>query len=319
MPENNNYSFNHLKIHSQYSICEGALKIEDLKNYCKENKIQAVGLSDTSNLCGALEFAENLSKAGTQPIIGTQINFKFKEIVGLLPLFAMNVDGYKRIIELSSKSYLENDGHSDPYCNFSELAEKNDGIVVFSGSIDGLIGKLFNQGKYQDINEIYSNLNSNYKDRFYIEIQRHNDLNEKAFEKFNLKKSKDLDVSIIATNEVFYLDQSMHEAHDALICIGKKSLSHFKIRKYNIIEDYIDFWSELGFQHAISIGEKIISYFISGEADEVQVIYNKFINDTNKLNIYISFVSILYLSYSTMNYTEFISIALFCIEIVQIK
>ncbi len=63
-----------------------------------------------------------------------------------------------------------------------------------------------------------------------------------------------------------------------LICIGKKSLSHFKIRKYNIIEDYIDFWSELGFQHAILMGEKIISYFISGEADEVQVIYNKFIN-----------------------------------------
>ena len=63
-----------------------------------------------------------------------------------------------------------------------------------------------------------------------------------------------------------------------LICIGKKSLSHFKIRKYNIIEDYIDFWSELGFEHAISIGEKIISHFISGEADEVQVIYNKFIN-----------------------------------------
>jgi len=63
-----------------------------------------------------------------------------------------------------------------------------------------------------------------------------------------------------------------------LICIGKKSLGHFKIRKYNIIEDYIDFWSELGFQHAISMGEKIISYFMSGEADEVQVIYNKFIN-----------------------------------------
>ena len=231
MPENNKYPFNHLKIHSQYSICEGALKIEDLKIYCKENKIKAVGLSDTSNLCGALEFAENLSKVGTQPIIGTQINFKFKETVGLLPLFAMNLDGYKRVIELSSKSYLENDGHSDPYCNFSELAEKNDGIAVFSGSIDGLIGKLFNQGKYQDIDEIYSNLNSNYSDRFYIEVQRHNDLNERTFEKFNLKRSKDLDISIIATNEVFYLDQTMHEAHDALICIGKKTYVNEKNRK----------------------------------------------------------------------------------------
>ena len=78
----------------------------------------------------------------------------------------------------------------------------------------------------------------------------------------------------MAQNEIdkFGKDKSV------LICIGKKSLSHFKIRNYNIIEDYIDFWSELGFQHAISMGEKIISHFISGEADEVQVIYNKFIN-----------------------------------------
>ena len=63
-----------------------------------------------------------------------------------------------------------------------------------------------------------------------------------------------------------------------LICIGKKSLSHFKIRNYNIIEDYIDFWSELRFQHAMVMGEKIISHFTSGKADEVQVIYNEFIN-----------------------------------------
>ena len=63
MPELNNQKFNHLKIHSQYSICEGAIKIDDLKDYCKENKIPSLGLSDTSNLCGALEFAENISKS----------------------------------------------------------------------------------------------------------------------------------------------------------------------------------------------------------------------------------------------------------------
>jgi len=68
--------FNHLKIHSQYSICEGAIKIDDLKEFSKKNKLRALGLCDTSNLCGALEFAEKISKSGTQPIIGTQIKFK---------------------------------------------------------------------------------------------------------------------------------------------------------------------------------------------------------------------------------------------------
>ena len=148
MLENNNKNFNHLKIHTQYSICEGALKINDLKDHCKLNKIKAAGLADTSNLFGALEFSENLSKIGTQPIIGTQINFKYKETLGLLPLFAMNSDGYKRIIELSSKSYLENDGISIQHCDFSELLKNNAGIAIFSGTIDGLAGKLFNKGMY---------------------------------------------------------------------------------------------------------------------------------------------------------------------------
>ena len=106
MPESNNLKFNHLKIHTQYSICEGAIKIDNLKNFCKEKKIPCIGLSDTSNLFGALEFAENISKIGTQPIIGTQINFKFEDTIGLLPLIALSEKGYKKIIELSSKSYL---------------------------------------------------------------------------------------------------------------------------------------------------------------------------------------------------------------------
>ena len=239
MQENNKNSFNHLKIHSQYSICEGALKIDDLKNYCKKNKIKSAGLSDTSNLCGALEFADNLSKVGTQPIIGTQINFKFNGITGLLPVFAKDVNGYKRIIELSSKSYLENDGLSEPYCDFFELTKRNEGIIVFSGTIDGLVGKLFNHGKYQDISEIYSNLNSHYQNRFYIEIQRHGDINEKSFEKYNLQKSNELSIPIIATNEVYYLDQNMYEAHDALICIGNKTYVNDKNRKKFTNQHYL--------------------------------------------------------------------------------
>ena len=92
-----------------------------LVDFCKENKIPCLGLSDTSNLCGALEFAENISKVGTQPIIGTQINFKYEDTTGLLPLIALNEKGYKRIINLSSKSYLENDNLSDPHLDIKEL------------------------------------------------------------------------------------------------------------------------------------------------------------------------------------------------------
>jgi len=230
MSESSSKNFNHLKIHTQYSICEGAIKIDDLQDFSKSNKIQSLALCDTSNLCGALEFAEKISKAGTQPIIGTQINFKYADTIGLLPLFALNEEGYKRIIKLSSLSYLENDELSDPHIDFEELLEDNEGVALFSGTIFGLFGKLFDKGKFSEIHDLYRKIKSNYNDRFYLEIQRHKDQNELGFEKFNLKKSLELEIPIIATHEVFYLDKDMHEAHDALICIGNKTYVNEKNR-----------------------------------------------------------------------------------------
>ena len=230
MPESNNQKFNHLKIHSQYSICEGAIKIDNLKDFCKENKITSLGLSDTSNLCGALEFAENISKVGTQPIIGTQIYFNFENTTGLLPLIALNEKGYKRIIELSSRSYLENDALSDPHLDIQELLTNTDGVALLSGTIHGLFGKLFDKGHLEDITKLYKSLSSKFNDRFYLEIQRHGDQNELAFEKFNLGQSSKVKIPIIATNEVYYLTQDMHEAHDALTCIGSKTYINEKNR-----------------------------------------------------------------------------------------
>ena len=230
MPESKNQSFNHLKIHSQYSICEGAIKIDDLKDYSKENKIKSLALCDTSNLCGALEFAEKISKAGSQPIIGTQINFKFGDTIGLLPLFALNKDGYRRIIELSSLSYLKNDGLLEPHVNFEELLKKDKGVTLFSGTVFGFFGSLFDKGKFSEITDLYSKLKSKYQDRFYLELQRHGDKNEIEFEKFNLTKSLELKIPLIATNEVYYIDKNMYEAHDALICIKNKTYINEKNR-----------------------------------------------------------------------------------------
>ncbi len=230
MQESNNQKFNHLKVHTQYSICEGTIKIDDLKDFCKDNRINSVGLSDTSNLCGSLEFSENISKAGSQPIIGTQINFTYENTTGLLPLIALNKNGYKRILELSSQSYLLNDSTSDPNVDISELFKNTEGMIVFSGSIQGLFGKLFHKGKNEDIKKLYKKLSSVMGDRFYLEIQRHGDNNELAFEKGNLKQSNDLKIPIIATNEVFYINKDMHDAHDALMCIGNKTYINDKNR-----------------------------------------------------------------------------------------
>ena len=230
MPESLNQNFNHLKIHSQYSICEGALKIDDLQNFSKSNKIKSLGLCDTTNLCGALEFSEKISKIGTQPIIGTQINFKYGDTIGLLPLFALNSAGYKRIIKLSSLSFLDNEGILEPHIKFDDLLSDNDGVGIFSGTVLGFFGKLFDKGKFSEIHDLYEKLKTSYGDKFYIEIQRHNDKNEIGFEKFNLKKSLELEIPIIATHEVFYLNKDMHEAHDALICIGNKTYVNEKSR-----------------------------------------------------------------------------------------
>ncbi len=230
MRESISQNFNHLKIHTQYSICEGAAKIDELQDYSKANNLKSLGLCDTSNLCGALEFAEKISKSGTQPIIGTQINFKISNTTGLLPLFALNEDGYKNIIDLSSSSYLKNDELSEPHVEFEDLFSNSKGVAIFSGTVFGLFGKLFDKGKFSEINSLYKHIKKTFGDRFYIEIQRHKDLNEIGFEKFNLKKSLDLEIPIIATNEVFYLNQDMHEAHDALICIGNKTYVNEKNR-----------------------------------------------------------------------------------------
>ena len=228
--ETNKNNFTNFKIHTQYSICEGALKIDNLKDYSKSNKIKCLGVSDTSNLSGALEFSENMSKVGTQPIIGSQINFNFKNNYGLLTVIAKNKVGYQNLVELSSLSYLKNNELSLPNCLLSDLISKKNGLIVMSGTINGLIGKLFKNGKFDLIEEIYEILSDKLKDNFYIEIQRHNDVDEKSFELKNLELSSKFNIPIIASQEVFYLNKDMYEAHDALVCIGEKTYINEKNR-----------------------------------------------------------------------------------------
>jgi len=231
--------FTHLKIHSQYSICEGAVRTFDLAKYCKNNKIKAIGLCDSNNLCGALEFSESIAKTKTQPIIGTQINVKHKGHTGKIPLFAKSLVGYKNLIKLSSKSFLDIKDDEEPHCKIEDIEKNYEGLILLTGSFDGLIGKLFFKNLTDEILILFKKFKKIFNDNFYLEIQRHNDDGEKIFEKFLLDFSDKLKLPIIATHEVFYLDKDMHEAHDAYLCIGEKTYVNVTDRRKYTNEHYL--------------------------------------------------------------------------------
>jgi DNA polymerase III subunit alpha len=227
-------NFNNIKIHTQYSICEGALKIDDLAEYCKSNKIKSIGLADSYNLCGALEFSEKLSKVGTQPIIGTQINLRTKNIVGKVTLYATSEAGFKNLTKLSSSSYLKNKDLEEPSCELNDLIANNKDLILLTGNYYNFFGKLLYANKIKDFEIILKSLKKQFNDRLYFEIQRHGENDEKNFENHILNYSKILEIPLIATQEVFYLYEDMHEAHDALTCIGEKQFVENKSRfKYN--------------------------------------------------------------------------------------
>ena len=231
MNEVTSKEFTHLKIHTQYSICEGALRTSDLAKYCKTNQIKAVGLCDSNNLCGALEFSESIAKCKTQPIIGSQINIEYKGKIGKIPLFAKNLEGYKNLIKLSSKSFLEIKDNEEPHCKLSDIESNHKGLILLSGSFDGLIGKLFSKNLTDEIFVVFKKFKEIFNRDFYIEIQRHDDAGEKLYEKFLLNTANKLKLPLIATHEVFYLDKSMYEAHDAYLCVGEKTYVHVKDRR----------------------------------------------------------------------------------------
>ena len=144
----NNKIFNNLKIHTQYSICEGAIKIDELADFCKSNKIKSLGLADSYNLCGALEFSEKLSKVGTQPIIGTQIKIKAKGVIGKITLYA------------TTENFLDH-FNIQKLSDLPTIDELGSAGLIDTSSIDKSIfgtGKFFKEQSSQKKENIYSDI-----------------------------------------------------------------------------------------------------------------------------------------------------------------
>ncbi|MEK9639031.1 MAG: PHP domain-containing protein, partial [Pelagibacteraceae bacterium] len=175
--------FVNLKVHSQFSICEGAVKIQNLASYCSENSISAVGISDTSNMSGSLEFANELIKNGTQPIIGTQVYFKQKIqgdfFYGKISFIAKNEKGYKNLLKISSKSYLDLEESDDlPSLFLQDLKDYSSDLIILIGGSNSFFSNLLIKNHDEFCKNEIEKLKNLFLNNIYIEIQRHGESHE---------------------------------------------------------------------------------------------------------------------------------------------
>ncbi|MFN5352297.1 MAG: DNA polymerase III subunit alpha [Alphaproteobacteria bacterium] len=217
--------FLHLKIHSSYSLSQGEVRIEDLVEFAVENKIPALAIADEGNLFGALEFALEAKKQGIQPIIGVCLMvsslFDGKAIEGKIQLIAKNEQGYKNLLKLVSKSFLNSSTPHKPSIDLKDLSENRAGLILLSGGESvGLIPILLKQNLHTTAVELTKYLTSIFGNDFYLEIQRFNLNNDEKTQGQIKEIAIEQNIALVATNEVYYLYSDLFPSHDALLCIA---------------------------------------------------------------------------------------------------
>ena len=230
--------FVHLRVHSAYSLLEGALKIEKLAKQAKADGMVALALTDTNNLFAALEFSEKMAGAGIQPIVGCTLVVDFapqQEKADLarngapthalhrIVLIAKNEEGYLNLMALSSKVYLEEHGSADPHVPLTEVLAKAAGLICLSGGPDGPIDSALAGDQPDLATARLALLQTAFGNRLYVEVQRHGMEREQRVEADLIALAYRTELPIVGTNECYFATPEDYEAHDALICVAEGS------------------------------------------------------------------------------------------------
>ncbi|KZD07180.1 DNA polymerase III subunit alpha [Oceanibaculum pacificum] len=230
--------FVHLRVHSAYSLSEGALKLKELVGLCQEHRMPAVAVTDTANLFGALEFAGAATGAGLQPIIGCQINLRREQkadprhfnVSGAghanpppdqLVLLVQDKAGYLNLMKLVSKAFLETPTGELPQISFADLAAANEGLLCFTGGPAGPVGRLLLESQRDAAVDVLKRLIGLFPGRLYVELMRHGMNAERRIEAALLDLAYDYELPLVATNDCYFANEAMYEAHDALLCIAE--------------------------------------------------------------------------------------------------
>jgi DNA polymerase-3 subunit alpha len=227
--------FVHLRIHSAYSLLEGALPLKRLIELARADRMPALGIADTGNLFGALEFSEKMVEKGIQPIIGCQVAVDFADIgedgragapargrpLSDLVLIAATEPGYWNLVRLVSDSYTQGAADARAHVGIDALCERNDGLIVLTGGPGGPLNKALADGQAELAAARLDRLAGAFGDRLYVELQRHGTQAEQAAEPALVAMAYERGLALVATNEAFFPTRDDYDAHDALIAIAE--------------------------------------------------------------------------------------------------
>jgi DNA polymerase-3 subunit alpha len=229
----NQARFIHLRVHSEYSLLEGAIPVKKLPGIAAGMDMPAVAVTDKNNMFCALEFSEGASKVGVQPIVGCQIDLTYtkadpgkrSEAPAPVVLLAQNEAGYMNLMKLNSCVYLDQ-GNEVPQVSLDDLLKYNAGLICLTGGPDGPVGRLLRHGQRPKAEALMDQLLSIYGDRLYVELQRHpgddgHPEAERLSEQGHVEMAYAKKIPLVATNDVYFPKTSLYEAHDALICIAE--------------------------------------------------------------------------------------------------
>lgn len=223
--------FVHLRAHSAYSLLKGAIEIPKLVALARADNMPALGLVDHDNLFGSLEFSHYAVKDGVQPIIGltisllpfgmsakTAANTRFEP--EQLLIYAKDETGYVNLLQLASKAYTAPALGTAPLLDYAAVAAHSAGLIALTAGIHGGFGKLLLANRKTDAQTMLSTLSGMFSDRLYIELTRHSIPEEKQIEPAQIDFALAQNIPLVATNNIYFTDAKMHEAHDALLCVA---------------------------------------------------------------------------------------------------
>lgn len=244
--------FIHLHLHTEYSLLDGAAKVDDLIEYLAKNNIDACAITDHGNMYASLYFAEECVKKGIKYIIGCELyatddhldkrpGTKTEHIV----LLAKNKTGYKNIVKLDSLSYI--DGfYGKPRISYEYIKRHHEGVICLSACLAGRLPQLLLNGDYDGAKKWAQEMKDIFGEDFYIELQDHGIAEEKQVLPDLIKIARELDIQLVATNDVHYIEKEDWEAHDVLLCIQtKKTLADPKRMKFDTREFYMKSGDEM--------------------------------------------------------------------------